>query len=156
MDKTNIAFIGLIVVLFIGQVFLNEGFYATPPPAAPAAPPATPTKPAAPAAATGSTTQKSATPAAAAAAPAAAAAKPSGASRWLGPLAGIAAGLGIAAMLSHFGLGGAMGDFLMVALLAAVAIVGVLFVIRMIRGSSAQPAAQGAGAGTGMYWVGMR
>ncbi len=105
-------------------------------------------KPAAPAAATGSTTQKSATPAAAAAAPAAAAAKPSGASRWLGPLAGIAAGLGIAAMLSHFGLGGAMGDFLMVALLAAVVIFGVMFVLRMIRGSSAQsaqPAAQGAG-----------
>jgi len=102
-------------------------------------------KPAAPAAATGSTTQKSATPAAAAAAPAAAAAKPSGASRWLGPLAGIAAGLGIAAMLSHFGLGGAMGDFLMVALLAAVAIFGVMFVLRMIRGSSAQPVPQGAG-----------
>jgi predicted lipid-binding transport protein (Tim44 family) len=105
-------------------------------------------KPATPAAATGSTTQKSATAPAAAAPAAAAAAKPSGASRWLGPLAGIAAGLGIAAMLSHFGLGGAMGDFLMVALLAAVAIFGVLFVIRMIRGSSAQPAAQGAGAGT--------
>ena len=105
-------------------------------------------KPATPAAATGSTTQKSAT-APAAAAPAAAAAKPSGASRWLGPLAGIAAGLGIAAMLSHFGLGGAMGDFLMVALLAAVAIFGVLFVLRMIRGSSAQPAAQGAGTGSG-------
>jgi predicted lipid-binding transport protein (Tim44 family) len=101
-------------------------------------------KPAAPAAATGSTTQKSATPPAAAAAPAAAA-KPSGASRWLGPLAGIAAGLGIAAMLSHFGLGGAMGDFLMVALLAAVVIFGVMFVLRMIRGSSAQPAPQGAG-----------
>ena len=100
-------------------------------------------KPAAPAAATGSTAQKSATPAAAA--PAAAAAKPSGASRWLGPLAGIAAGLGIAAMLSHFGLGGAMGDFLMVALLAAVAIFGVMFVLRMIRGSTAQPATQGAG-----------
>ncbi len=99
-------------------------------------------KPAAPAAA--STTQKSATPAPAAAAPAAA--KPSGASRWLGPLAGIAAGLGIAAMLSHFGLGGAMGDFLMVALLAAVVIFGVMFVLRMIRGASApQPAPQGAG-----------
>lgn len=99
-------------------------------------------KPAAPAAA--STTQKSATPAPAAAAPAAA--KPSGASRWLGPLAGIAAGLGIAAMLSHFGLGGAMGDFLMVALLAAVVIFGVMFVLRMIRGTSTpQPAPQGAG-----------
>ena len=101
-------------------------------------------KPATPSAATGSTTQKSAT-APAAAAPAAAA-KPSGASRWLGPLAGIAAGLGIAAMLSHFGLGGAMGDFLMVALLAAVVIFGVMFVLRMIRGSSAQPAVQGAGS----------
>ena len=100
-------------------------------------------KPAAPAAATGSTAQKSATPAAA---PAAAAAKPSGASRWLGPLAGIAAGLGIAALLSHFGLGGAMADFLMVALLAAVVIFGVMFVLRRMRGgSAAQPAAQGAG-----------
>ena len=104
-------------------------------------------KPATPAAAT--TTQKSATAPAAAAAPAEAAAKPSGASRWLGPLAGIAAGLGIAAMLSHFGLGGAMGDFLMVALLAAVVIFGVFFVLRMIRGSSAQPATQAAGASGG-------
>ena len=95
-------------------------------------------KSATPAAATGSTAQKSATPPAAAAAP-------SGASRWLGPLAGIAAGLGIAAMLSHFGLGGAMGDFLMVALLAAVAIFGVMFVLRRMRGSAAQPTAQGAG-----------
>ena len=96
-------------------------------------------KPAAPAAATGSTAQKSATPAAAAAAP-------SGASRWLGPLAGIAAGLGIAAMLAHFGLGGAMADFLMVALLAGVAIFAVMFVLRRMRGgSAAQPAAQGAG-----------
>src|SRR5258706_10816029 len=33
---------------------------------------------------------------------AAAAAAPSGMSRWLGPIAGIAAGLGIAALLSHF------------------------------------------------------
>jgi predicted lipid-binding transport protein (Tim44 family) len=91
-----------------------------------------------------STMQKSA------AAPAAAgAAAQSGASKWLGPLAGIAAGLGIAAMLSHFGLGGAMGDFLMVALLAAVAIFAIMFVIRMLRGGSAKPALQGAGANNG-------
>ncbi len=32
--------------------------------------------------------------------------------RWLGPIAGLAAGLGIAALLSHFGLGGAMGGLL--------------------------------------------
>jgi predicted lipid-binding transport protein (Tim44 family) len=62
-------------------------------------------------------------------------------------LAGIAAGLGIAALLSHFGLGGAMADFLMVALLAGVVIFGVLFVLRRMRGgSAAQPAAQGAGS----------
>ena len=41
--------------------------------------------------------------AAANAAPSAAPA-PSGASRWLGPIAGIAAGLGLAALMSHFGL----------------------------------------------------
>jgi predicted lipid-binding transport protein (Tim44 family) len=40
----------------------------------------------------------------AAAAPAAGA-KPAGMSRFLGPLAGLAAGLGIAALLSHLGLG---------------------------------------------------
>ena len=99
----------------------------------------------APAASTAPTTmQKSA------AAPAAAgAAAKSGASKWLGPLAGIAAGLGIAAMLSHFGLGGAMGDFLMVALLAGLAIFAVMFVVRMLRGGAAQPAAQGAGSAPG-------
>ncbi|HEV2220846.1 MAG TPA: Tim44 domain-containing protein, partial [Casimicrobiaceae bacterium] len=49
-----------------------------------------------------------ATPAASAArssvAPAAAAAARSGASRWLGPIAGLAAGLGLAALFSHLGL----------------------------------------------------
>jgi predicted lipid-binding transport protein (Tim44 family) len=43
-------------------------------------------------------------------------------SRWLGPIAGLAAGLGIAALLSHFGLGGAfagaMANLIVVALLA--------------------------------------
>jgi predicted lipid-binding transport protein (Tim44 family) len=43
-------------------------------------------------------------------------------SRWLGPLAGLAAGLGIAALLSHFGLGGAfagaMANFIVIALIA--------------------------------------
>ena len=99
-----------------------------------------------------STMQKSAAaPAAAGAAAgtAAGAAAKSGASKWLGPLAGIAAGLGIAALLSHFGLGGAMGDFLMVALLAAVAIFAIMFVVRLLRGGSAQPAMQGAGANQG-------
>jgi predicted lipid-binding transport protein (Tim44 family) len=93
-----------------------------------------------------STMQKSA--AAPAAGAAAGAAAKTGASKWLGPLAGIAAGLGIAALLSHFGLGGAMGDFLMVALLAGVVIFAVMFVVRMLRRGSDQPAMQGAGAGS--------
>lgn len=92
------------------------------------------------------TTQKSAAAPAAAAAGGAAAA--SGASRWLGPLAGIAAGLGIAALLSHFGLGGAFADFLVMALIAGVVVFGVMFIIRRMRGP--QPAAQGAGAGAGV------
>ncbi len=102
-------------------------------------------KAAQPAAATSNTTQRSA--AAAPAAGAAGAAAASGASRWLGPLAGIAAGLGIAALLSHLGLGGAFADFLVLALIAGVVVFGVMFIMRRMRGP--QPAAEGAGAGTG-------
>ena len=40
---------------------------------------------------------------------------------WMGPLAGLAAGLGIGALLSHFGMGGGMGNLLMIALLAMAA-----------------------------------
>ena len=47
-------------------------------------------------------------------------------SRWLGPIAGLAAGLGIAALLSHFGLGeafaGMMANLIVVALIAFVAV----------------------------------
>lgn len=107
-------------------------------------------KAAQPAAAT--TTQRSAAaaPAAGAAGTAAAA---SGASRWLGPLAGIAAGLGIAALLSHLGLGGAFADFLVLALIAGAVVFGVMFIMRRMRGP--QPAAQGAGAGMGTRAGGM-
>lgn len=99
-------------------------------------------KAAKPAAATSATTQRSAAAPAAAGATGAAAA--SGASRWLGPLAGIAAGLGIAALLSHLGLGGALADLLVLALIAGVVVFGVMFVLRRMRGP--QAAAQGAGA----------
>ncbi len=103
-------------------------------------------KSAQPAAATSNTTQRTAAPAAATAGTAAAgAAAKTGASRWLGPLAGIAAGLGIAALLSHLGLGGALADFLVLALIAGAVIFGVMFIMRRMRGP--QPAAQGAGAG---------
>ena len=63
-------------------------------------------------------------PGAAMAKPAApAAAAPSGASRWLGPIAGIAAGLGLAALLSHFGLPEGFASFLLLGLLVVGAIV---------------------------------
>ena len=95
-----------------------------------------------PSAASSATQKTAAAPAAAGAAAGAA----SGASKWLGPLAGIAAGLGIAALLSHFGLAGAFGDMLVMALIAGVVIFGVMFILRRMRGP--QPAAQGANAGS--------
>jgi predicted lipid-binding transport protein (Tim44 family) len=68
-------------------------------------------------------------------------------SKWLGPIAGIAAGLGIAALLSHFGLGEGMATFLMIALLAVAAVV--VFKL-LFRKREAAPAMQYAGAQSGM------
>lgn len=76
---------------------------------------------------------------------------PSGMSRWLGPLAGVAAGIGIASMFSHFGMGGmgGMGEgissFLMMLLIGG----AVFFVVRMLmrRGSAQPETMQYAGAG---------
>ncbi|WP_153099358.1 Tim44 domain-containing protein [Paraburkholderia hayleyella] len=84
-------------------------------------------------------------------APGAAAAAPNR-SRWLGPIAGLAAGLGIAALLSHFGLGeafaGAMANFIVIALLAMVGI----WLIRKFMNRKRQtntPAYAGSGSGSG-------
>jgi predicted lipid-binding transport protein (Tim44 family) len=80
---------------------------------------------------------------AAAGAPAAAA-KLSGMSRFLGPLAGLAAGLGIAALLSHFGMGEGMGSIVMILLLVMAAV----FVVRLLMRKKAPEAGmQYAGAG---------
>jgi predicted lipid-binding transport protein (Tim44 family) len=72
-------------------------------------------------------------------------------SRWLGPIAGLAAGLGIAALLSHFGLGeafaGAMANFIVIALIAMVAI----WLIRKFFGrkrDASAPAYAGGAAGS--------
>jgi predicted lipid-binding transport protein (Tim44 family) len=46
----------------------------------------------------------------------------SGMSRWLGPIAGLAAGLGLAALFSHLGLGEGFGTFVMLLLLIAGAV----------------------------------
>ena len=87
---------------------------------APNAPPPKPATPAQP---------QQAAPANGAAAGAAPAAATAGRS-WMGPIAGLAAGLGIAALMSHLGLGEAFGNFLMLALLAVAAIFLVRFVMR--------------------------
>jgi predicted lipid-binding transport protein (Tim44 family) len=73
-------------------------------------------------------------------APAGAAAPQPSRNRWLGPLAGVAAGLGIAALLSHFGLGGAfadgLGSLIVIGLLLAVG----FYLWRMLKRSTASPA----------------
>lgn len=73
---------------------------------------------------------KPATPAAAAAPTAAAAQAAAPKRSWLGPIAGLAAGLGIAALMSHLGMGAAFGEFLTLALLAIAAFFVIRFLIR--------------------------
>ena len=65
--------------------------------------------------------------------------------KWLGPLAGIAAGLGIAALLSHMGLGGAMADMLMNFLMIGALVMAGLFAYRMWRNRSNPPLATASG-----------
>jgi len=67
---------------------------------------------------------------------------------WMGPLAGLAAGLGIAALLSHFGMGEGMANILMIALLAVALVLAVKWLLR--RKAAAAPSEQAlqyAGAG---------
>lgn len=54
---------------------------------------------------------------------------------WMGPIAGLAAGLGLAALASHLGLGEEMASFMMLALLAMVAFMLFSFVMRRNAGS---------------------
>ncbi|HXU93170.1 MAG TPA: Tim44-like domain-containing protein [Gallionella sp.] len=79
---------------------------------------------------------------AAAPAPVQGATPPKQGNKWLGPLAGLAAGVGLAALLSHFGLGEGMGMILMIVL----AVVAVMFLVSMLR-KKQQPAMQYASAG---------
>ncbi|GAB4569704.1 MAG: TIM44-like domain-containing protein [Rhizobacter sp.] len=63
---------------------------------------------------------------------------------WMGPLAGIAAGLGIAALMSHLGLGAEMGNILTMILLAVAAVFLVRFLMRRF---GPKPATNGAPQG---------
>ena len=80
----------------------------------------------------------------AAAAPAAAAAQSK--RSWMGPLAGLAAGLGLAALASHFGFGEELASMMMFGLLAMVVVAVVGMILRR-RAAARQPAFAGAGAG---------
>jgi len=64
-------------------------------------------------------------------------------SGWMGPIAGLAAGLGLAALFSHLGLGEEMANFLMLALLALAAFMLIRYVMR--RNAPATPTMQYAG-----------
>ena len=86
--------------------------------ASPSSPP--PSQPSAPASASAPKAPPAATPTPA----------PSGASRWLGPIAGIAAGLGLAALMSHLGLSEGFGTILLLGLV----IFAGIFVLRMFLG----------------------
>jgi predicted lipid-binding transport protein (Tim44 family) len=88
---------------------------------------------------------KTAAPAAPAAAPA------SNRSKWLGPLAGLAAGLGLAALASHLGFGEGFGNIMMILLFAMIAFAAFKFFMSR-RAASAGNAPSGltssyAGAG---------
>ena len=110
----------------------SAGMQRSLPPTAPAAIPA---KPAAPVA-------QAAAPATAGAAAAAAPRR-----SWMGPIAGLAAGLGIAALMSHLGLGAEFGNIIMLLLLGIVAFVAIRFIMRRFGPAATAGGMQLAGAG---------
>ena len=63
---------------------------------------------------------------------------------WMGPVAGLAAGLGLAALASHFGFGEQMASFMMMALLA-MAVVAVIGFFMRKRALAQSPAMAGGG-----------
>jgi predicted lipid-binding transport protein (Tim44 family) len=66
---------------------------------------------------------------------------------WMGPIAGLAAGLGIAALMSHLGMGEAFSNFLMMALLGMAAVFAIGWLMRRFKGGAQTQGPQLAGAG---------
>lgn len=62
---------------------------------------------------------------------------------WMGPLAGLAAGLGLAALASHLGFGEELASMMMIGLLVLAVVVAIGFFMR--RRAAAQQAATGGG-----------
>jgi predicted lipid-binding transport protein (Tim44 family) len=67
--------------------------------------------------------------------PAAASAAQPARNRWLGPVAGLAAGLGLAALASHLGIGEELASMMLILLMVVAAVV----VVRMVMARRAQP-----------------
>lgn len=142
------VFIGLMGLGFVAQDAdarrlgggLTQGMKRQAPP--PRQQPATPPQQATP-------QQPAATPATAGAA--AAAAAPAARRSWLGPVAGLAAGLGIAALMSHLGMGDTLANIVTLALLALVAVFLVRFLMRRFMPQGAASKMQYAGAGAGAH-----
>ena len=86
-------------------------------------------------------------------APATAGAAPAAAPKrsWMGPIAGLAAGLGIAALMGHMGLGGGFGNILTMVLMAAVAFFVIRFLMQRFGGGNRSMAAP-----NGMQFAGGR
>lgn len=66
---------------------------------------------------------------------------------WMGPLAGLAAGLGLAALFSHLGMGEELASFMMLALLVVGAVILFKLLFRRGNAQTAPRAMQYAGAG---------
>lgn len=69
--------------------------------------------------------------------------------RFLGPLAGLAAGLGLAALFSHLGMGAGLAEFMGTLLMVGALVFAVVFLVRMLRGQKGnkpQPAYNAPGA----------
>lgn len=64
---------------------------------------------------------------------------------WMGPLAGLAAGLGLAALASHFGFGEGLANMLMIGLLVMAVVAAIGFFMRKRAMASQRPAMAGAG-----------
>jgi predicted lipid-binding transport protein (Tim44 family) len=97
--------------------------------------------------------RQSVAPSAAKQAPAAAPSAPAGAPAaqpkrsWMGPLAGLAAGLGLAALASHFGFGEGLANMMMIGLLVMAVVMVIGYFMRKKAAATQQGGMQYAGAG---------
>ncbi len=86
-----------------------------------------------------------------AAAPTAGAAAAAPKRSWMGPIAGLAAGLGLAALFSHLGMGEELANFMMIALMVVAAIVVIRLLMKRFGSNRSAPVGsrlQAAGMGS--------